>query len=71
MQGYLDRVVAQFGSETAQSADQVAEVILGVLQAERPSMRVQTGPWVEAFVGMKLSDLDGSVVLGETGTWVA
>jgi NAD(P)-dependent dehydrogenase (short-subunit alcohol dehydrogenase family) len=71
MQGYLDRVVAQFGSETAQTADQVAKVILGVLQAEHPALRVQTGPWVEAFVGMKLSDLDGSVVLGETGTWVA
>jgi NAD(P)-dependent dehydrogenase (short-subunit alcohol dehydrogenase family) len=71
MQGYLDRVVAQFGSDTAQTAEQVASVILGVLQAEQPALRVQTGPWVEAFVGMKLSDLDGSNVLGETSTWVA
>ena len=71
MQGYLDRVVAQFGSDTAQTAEQVASVILGVLQAEQPALRVQTGPWVEAFVGMKLSDLDGSTVLGETSTWVA
>lgn len=71
MQGYLDRVVAQFGSDTAQTAEQVASVILGVLQADQPALRVQTGPWVEAFVGMKLSDLDGSTVLGETSTWVA
>ena len=35
MQGYLDRVVAQFGSDTAQTAEQVASVDpLGVLQAE-------------------------------------
>jgi NAD(P)-dependent dehydrogenase (short-subunit alcohol dehydrogenase family) len=71
MQAYLNRVVAQFGSDTAQTAEDVAAVILGVLGAERPALRVQTGPWVEEFVGMKLADLDGSTVLGETSTWVA
>ena len=64
MQAYLDRVMAQFGSDAAQTADQVAEVILGVLQAERPPLRVQTGPWAEAFVATKLRDLDGSAVAG-------
>jgi NAD(P)-dependent dehydrogenase (short-subunit alcohol dehydrogenase family) len=71
MQAYLNRVVAQFGSDTAQTADEVAAVILAVLHAERPALRVQTGPLVEEFVRMKLSDLDGSTVLTETGTWVA
>jgi NAD(P)-dependent dehydrogenase (short-subunit alcohol dehydrogenase family) len=71
MQAYLNRVVAQFGSDTAQTADEVAAVILAVLRAEHPALRVQTGPLVEEFVRMKLSDLDGSTVLAETGTWVA
>jgi len=71
MQAYLDRVIAQFGSETAQTAEQVASVILAVLEADRPALRVQTGPWVESFVGMKLADLDGSAVLSETAAWVA
>ncbi len=71
MQAYLNRVMAQFGSDAAQTADQVAEVIMGVLQAESPALRVQTGPWAEAFVATKISDLDGSAVVGETSTWVA
>jgi len=70
MQAYLNRVMAQFGSDAAQTADQVAEVILGVLRAEYPALRVQTGPWAEAFVAAKIGDLDGSAVLGETSTWV-
>ena len=71
LQAYVNRVVAQFGSDAAQSADQVAEVILGVLRSEHPALRVQTGPWAEAFVAAKISDLDGSAVLGETRSWVA
>ncbi len=71
MQAYLNRVVAQFGGDTAQTADEVAAVILDVLGSEHPALRVQTGPLVEEFVAMKLSDLDGSTVLTETGTWVA
>ncbi len=71
MQAYLNRVVAQFGGDTAQTADEVAAVILHVLGSEHPALRVQTGPLVEEFVGMKLSDLDGSTVLAETGSWVA
>jgi hypothetical protein len=63
--------MAMFGSDDAQTADQVAEVILGVLRAEAPALRVQTGSWASAFVAMKLCDLDGSSVLGETATWVA
>ncbi len=70
LQAYLNRVMAEFGSDAAQTAEKVAEVILGVLQSERPALRVQTGPWAEAFVAAKVSDLDGSAVLGETSTWV-
>jgi NAD(P)-dependent dehydrogenase (short-subunit alcohol dehydrogenase family) len=71
MQAYLDRVMAMFGSDDSQTADQVAEVIIGVLGAEAPALRVQTGSWATEFVAMKLRDLDGSAVVGETSTWVA
>jgi NAD(P)-dependent dehydrogenase (short-subunit alcohol dehydrogenase family) len=71
MQAYLTHVMADFSSDAAQTADQVAEVIMDVLRAAHPPLRVQTGPWGEAFVGSKISDLDGSAVLGETSTWVA
>ncbi len=71
MQAYLNHVMADFSSDAAQTADQVAEVIMGVVTAERPPLRVQTGPWAEAFVGSKMTDLDGSAVLGQTSTWVA
>jgi NAD(P)-dependent dehydrogenase (short-subunit alcohol dehydrogenase family) len=71
MQAYLDRVMAMFGSDDTQTADQVAEVIMGVLRAEAPALRVQTSSWATEFVALKLRDLDGSAVLGETGTWVA
>jgi hypothetical protein len=48
----------------------VADVVLAVLRSESPALRVQTRPWAEAFVGAKLTDPDGSTVLGETGGWV-
>ena len=71
MQAYVDHVMADFSSDAAQTADQVADVIMGVLGAEHPPLRVQTSPWAGAFVASKLSDLDGSAVVGETSTWVA
>jgi NAD(P)-dependent dehydrogenase (short-subunit alcohol dehydrogenase family) len=70
MQAYLNRIMAHFGSDDAQTADQVAEVILGVLRAEKPPLRVQTSSWAKTFVASKFSDLDGSAVLAETSTWV-
>jgi NAD(P)-dependent dehydrogenase (short-subunit alcohol dehydrogenase family) len=71
MEAYVNHVVAEFSSDAAQTAEQVAEVIMAVLAGDGPPLRVQTGPWAEAFVGSKLTDLDGSAVLGQTSTWVA
>ena len=71
MQAYVDHVMADFSSDAAQTADQVAEVIMDVVTAEQPPLRVQTGTWAESFVGSKMTDLDGSAVLGQTRTWVA
>ncbi len=71
MQAYVDHVMAEFSSDAAQTADQVAKVLMDVVTAEQPPLRVQTGPWAESFVGSKMTDLDGSAVLGQTSTWVA
>jgi NAD(P)-dependent dehydrogenase (short-subunit alcohol dehydrogenase family) len=71
MRAHVHHVMADFASDAAQTAGEVAEVILGVLTAEHPPLRTQTGPWAEAFVASKMTDLDGSAVLGETSTWVA
>jgi NAD(P)-dependent dehydrogenase (short-subunit alcohol dehydrogenase family) len=70
LQAYVAHVMEDFSSTSAQSPEQVADVVTAVLHAEAPKLRVQTSPWADAFVGTKLTDLDGSVVVGETGGWV-
>ena len=70
LQAYVTHVSADFSSEAVQTGADIARVVLGVLQADAPPLRVQTSPWAEAFVGSKLRDLDGAAVIGQTGTWV-
>jgi NAD(P)-dependent dehydrogenase (short-subunit alcohol dehydrogenase family) len=70
LQAYITHVAADFSSEAVQAGGDVARVVLGVLRADAPPLRVQTSPWAEAFVGSKVRDLDGAAVIGETGTWV-
>ncbi|MER6468909.1 SDR family oxidoreductase [Streptomyces collinus] len=67
---YLNRTVGQF-LDGAQTAEGAAESVLEALTAERPAFRLQTSEWARGFVGTKLSDVDGSAVLGLTGGWVA
>ena len=62
--------MTQFGSG-AQSPDDVADVIVGVLTADDPPLRTQTSDWSREFVGRKLADLDGAAILGATRTWVS
>jgi NAD(P)-dependent dehydrogenase (short-subunit alcohol dehydrogenase family) len=70
LRAYIEHVVADFSSDAAQTGGQVAEVVVGALQAEHPALRVQTSPWAEQFVATSLSDLDGSAVHSMTSTWV-
>ena len=71
LQAYIAHVMAEFSSDSAQTSDEAAAVVLSVLQAESPALRTQTSPWAEAFVGNKLSDLDGSSILSMTSSWVS
>ena len=70
LQGYVTQVMADFSSDSVQTSEEAAEVVLAVLLAEEPALRTQTSPWARAFVANKLSDLDGSAVLGTTSSWL-
>ncbi|MFF0065056.1 SDR family oxidoreductase [Streptomyces sp. NPDC005279] len=69
MRVYVDRTISQFLSG-AQSPAEAADSVLEALTADRPAFRIQTSDWARGFTGIKLTDLDGSAVLGLTGGWV-
>ncbi|MFI5525548.1 SDR family oxidoreductase [Streptomyces platensis] len=69
LQAYLDRTVAQF-LNGAQTPAEAAGAVLEALTAEQPPFRLQTSDWAREFTGTKLTDPDGSAVLGLTGGWV-
>jgi NAD(P)-dependent dehydrogenase (short-subunit alcohol dehydrogenase family) len=68
LRAYVDRTMKSFGN--AQTPAQAAAPIVEALTAERPAFRVQTSDWAREFVATKLTDLDGSAVVGLTGDWV-
>jgi len=70
MRAYLARTAAAFDPANAQTADGVADVIVGLLTAEHPPARVQTSEAARRFAGVKLSDLDGAHVQAVTAHWV-
>ncbi|MET9571353.1 SDR family NAD(P)-dependent oxidoreductase [Streptomyces virginiae] len=71
LRAYIDRTVGQFTQDAAQTPAGAAEAVMEALTADRPAFRIQTSQWARDFTGAKLADLDGSAVLGMTGTWVA
>ncbi|MGW7456873.1 SDR family oxidoreductase [Streptomyces sp. NPDC054797] len=68
---YIDRTVAQFAGDAAQTPAGAAETVMEALTAEHPAFRLQTSQWARDFTATKLADQDGAAVLGITGTWVA
>ncbi|MFJ9822447.1 SDR family oxidoreductase [Streptomyces sp. NPDC101151] len=70
LNAYVNRTVAQF-LDGAQTAEGAAESVIEALTADEPAFRLQTSDWARGFVGTKLTDLDGSAVLGLTSGWVA
>lgn len=61
---------AQASFAAAQTPDEVAAVIVEAATTENPKFRYQTSDVARAFVGLKLSDLDGSAVQGQTTSWL-
>ncbi|MCL6298787.1 SDR family oxidoreductase [Streptomyces kronopolitis] len=70
LQAYLERTTAQF-LNGAQTPAEAAETVLEALTADRPAFRLQTSDWARGFTGTKLTDLDGSAVVGLTAGWVS
>jgi NAD(P)-dependent dehydrogenase (short-subunit alcohol dehydrogenase family) len=71
MQAYLTHVMAEFADPgSAQTADDVAEVVLTAMVTDSAAFRHQTSPWAREFCGYKISDHDGSAVVGMTADWV-
>ncbi|ANP52435.1 NAD(P)-dependent dehydrogenase (short-subunit alcohol dehydrogenase family) [Streptomyces griseochromogenes] len=70
LSAYVNRTVAQF-LDGAQTAEGAAEAVIEALTADQPAFRLQTSDWARGFVGTKITDLDGSAVLGITNGWVA
>jgi NAD(P)-dependent dehydrogenase (short-subunit alcohol dehydrogenase family) len=66
---YVARTQQTFGN--AQTADEVAAVVVEAATTHQPRFRWQTSPASSAFVAMSLRDLDGTSVAEETATWMA
>jgi len=68
---YLSHIMAEFADpEAVQVADDVATVLLAATVSDSPAFRYQTSAWSRSFSGHKLSDLDGSAVVGMMSDWV-
>jgi NAD(P)-dependent dehydrogenase (short-subunit alcohol dehydrogenase family) len=59
------------GGDRAQSVDDAAKAIVEVCNAPDPLLRYQTSRFTSRLIGMKLADLNGSVISDFTSTWIA
>jgi len=59
------------GASRKQNIDEAAKVILDVASSPEPHLRYQTSRFTSRLIGMKLADLDGSVVTDFTAGWFA
>ena len=71
LDAYFERTGTAFDSDTAQTPDDVAAVIVDALTTATPPTRIQTSDFARRFAGVKLADLDGSAVQALTSGWVA
>ncbi|HEX6681911.1 MAG TPA: SDR family NAD(P)-dependent oxidoreductase [Candidatus Limnocylindrales bacterium] len=67
---YLDWVTGQGWEAAGQKSQEVAEVVVRTLLADRPPFRVATNEWAAEYLGQKLSDRDGSAVQALARTWI-
>jgi len=71
MHAYLRHIMAEFADpEAVQTGDDVAGVVLTAMVTDSPAFRHQTSHWSRTFAGYKLSDHDGSAVVGMTTDWL-
>ena len=71
MKAYIAHVMAEFANpDAAQTSDDVAATVLSAMVTDSAAFRHQTSQWAKTFAGLKLSDHDGSTVVGMTSDWV-
>jgi NAD(P)-dependent dehydrogenase (short-subunit alcohol dehydrogenase family) len=70
LERYLDHV-RRAGHPGAQSAAEVAEVIIRTLTDPDPAFRVMTSEWAARFAGIKLAQPAGDAVRAMTRSWLA
>jgi NAD(P)-dependent dehydrogenase (short-subunit alcohol dehydrogenase family) len=58
------------GDSRRQPIDAAARVIVDVAGADNPRLRYQTSQFTSRLIGIKLADLDGSLVSGFTSGWL-
>lgn len=67
---YFHWVVNQGWEGAGQKSQEVADVVVRTLEAERPPFRVPTNEWAAEYLDTKLADRDGSVVQSHGRTWI-
>jgi NAD(P)-dependent dehydrogenase (short-subunit alcohol dehydrogenase family) len=67
---YFDWVASQGWEAAGQRPQEVAEVVVRTLDAERPPLRVPTNDWVATYLDQKLADRDGSAIQTLARTWI-
>lgn len=71
MQAYMGHIMAEFANPVAlQTGADVAETILAAMVTDSAAFRHQTSDWARTFTGTKLSDHNGSAVVGMTTGWL-
>lgn len=67
---YIDWVINQGWEGAGQMSQDVADVVVRTLSADRPAFRIPTSDWVAEYLDCKLADRDGSAVQTLARTWI-
>jgi NAD(P)-dependent dehydrogenase (short-subunit alcohol dehydrogenase family) len=67
---YIDWVTGQGWEAAGQKSQEVAEVVVRTLLADRPPLRVPANGWVAEYLDHKLADRDGSAIQTLARTWI-
>jgi NAD(P)-dependent dehydrogenase (short-subunit alcohol dehydrogenase family) len=68
LDGYVKRITGSYSS--AQTSEQVAEVIVNVAQSANPKLHVASSEAALGFMKIKLNDASGDALLAFTESWI-
>jgi NAD(P)-dependent dehydrogenase (short-subunit alcohol dehydrogenase family) len=67
---YIDWIGSHGWEAAGQKAQEVAEVVVGTLDADDPPFRVPTNDWASDYIGRKLIDRSGATIQSLARTWI-